>query len=302
MRAAAFQFDVRRGDVAANLAAVEGALASAAERGIELVVLPEMWPTSFVADGDPREWQRETDAALERIRELSRQLELVVAGSALGGRLVSGLEPGGPRATLERGGPRAGLEPGAPKERGVARELDAPRNRLTVFERGERVLVYDKLHLFSPTAEGESFSAGEALPPTVSTRLGKLAGVVCYDLRFALALCAPFRDGAEILVVPAQWPASRAAHWRALVCGRAAELQAFVVAANRTGTDLVGRRRLELAFPGNSLIAGPDGVPLAEGRGQDGLVEAELELERVRSLRRAVPVREDERRDLHSPR
>jgi predicted amidohydrolase len=263
MRAAAFQFDVRRGDVAANLAAVERGLDAAAERGIELVVLPEMWPTSFVADGDPREWQRETDAALARVQELSRELDLVVAGSASG-----------------------------------ASEGRAPRNRLTVFARGERVLVYDKLHLFSPTAEAESFSAGDALPPTVATRLGKLAGIVCYDLRFALTLRAPFRDGAEILVVPAQWPAARAAHWHALVCGRAAELQAFVVAANRTGTDLVGRRRLELAFPGNSLIAGPDGVPLAEGEGQDGLIVAELELERVRALRRAVPVRDDERLDL----
>src|SRR5262245_37574154 len=169
MRAAALQFDVRRGDVAANLAVVERGLGAAAARGIELVVLPEMWPTSFVADGDPREWQRETDQALARVGELSRELGLVVAGSAFGAS--------------------AGC---------------APRNRLTVFECGERVLAYDKLHLFSPTAEAESFSAGDALAPTVATRLGKLAGVVCYDLRFGVALRAPFRDGAEILVVPAQ--------------------------------------------------------------------------------------------------
>lgn len=266
MRAAAFQFDVRRGDVAANLAAVERGLGAAAERGIELVVLPEMWPTSFVADGDPDEWQRATDEALARIQELSHALGLVVAGSAFG-------------ASGDR----------------------APRNRLTVFVRGERVLVYDKLHLFSPTAEAESFSAGDALPPTAATHLGRLSGVVCYDLRFGMALRAPLLAGAEILVVPAQWPASRAEHWRALVCGRAAELQAFVVAANRTGTDLVGRRRLELAFAGNSLIAGPDGSVLAEGRGKEGLVEAELELDLVRSLRRAVPVRNDERRDLYGP-
>jgi len=289
VRAAAFQFDVRRGDVAANLAAVERGLSAAAGRGVELVVLPEMWPTSFVADGDPREWQRETDAALARVQELSRELGLVVAGSAFGSHGAAGLEPG-PGATLERGAP---LEPGGPR---------APRNRLTVFARGERVLVYDKLHLFSPTAEAESFSAGDALPPTVATHLGKLAGVVCYDLRFGMALRAPFLDGAEILVVPAQWPATRAGHFRALVCGRAAELQAFVVAANRTGTDLVGRRRLELAFAGNSLIAGPDGGVLAEGRGQDGLVEAGLDLAAVRALRRSVPVRDDERRDVYGPR
>ena len=265
MRAAAFQFDVRRGDVAANLASVERGLARVAQRGVELVVLPEMWPTSFVADGDPHEWQRASDAAVERVGALSRELGLVVAGSAMG----------------------------------AARAGEPPRNRLTVFARGERVLGYDKLHLFSPTAEGESFSAGEALPPTVVLAALKLAGVVCYDLRFGPALRAPFLDEAEILVVPAQWPATRAAHWRALVCGRAAELQAFVVAANRTGTDLVGRRQLELSFAGNSIVAGPDGSVLAEGRGQEGLVEAELDLAAVRELRRAVPVRRDQRLDVY---
>jgi len=266
MRAAAFQFDVRRGDVAANLAAVERGLRAAAERGIELVVLPEMWPTSFVAEGADS-WQRASDDALARVAQLSRELELVVAGSSLGA--APGNVP--------------------------------PRNRLTVFARGERVLTYDKLHLFSPTAEGESFSAGDALPTTVETPLGKLAGIVCYDLRFGPCLRAPFLDEAEVLLVPAQWPAPRASHWRALVCGRAAELQAFVVAANRTGTDLVGRRELALDFAGNSLIAAPDGSVLAEGRGAVGLVEAELDLAISRALRRAVPVRRDERRDLYGP-
>jgi len=265
MRVAAFQFDVRRGEVARNLAQVEQGLRAAAARGIELVVLPEVWPTSFVANGDPAEWCRASEAAVERVGALSRELRLVVAGSALA----------------------------------AGRAGEPPRNRLTLFDAGERALVYDKLHLFSPTAEGESFSAGDALPPTVTTRLGKLSGVVCYDLRFALALRAPFLAEAEVLVVPAQWPAPRASHWRALVCGRAAELQAFVVAANRTGTDLVGRRELALDFPGNSLVAAPDGSVLAEGRGQEGLVVAELDLDAVRSLRRAVPVRRDERPDVY---
>lgn len=264
MRVAAFQFDVRCGDVTHNLAAVERGLRAAAERGIELVVLPEMWPTSFVAEGDSEAWQHATDAALGRVQELSLELGLHVAGSALG----------------------------------AGRPDEPPRNRLSLFARGERVLAYDKLHLFTPTAEGESFSAGAAPPPTVATALGRIAGVVCYDLRFAVALRAPFRAEAEILVVPAQWPASRAVPWQALIAGRAAELQAYVIGANRTGTDQIGRRKLTLAFAGNSLVAGPDGGILASGPGREGLVEAALDLEGLRALRRAVPVRRDERRDL----
>jgi predicted amidohydrolase len=265
VRVAAFQFDVLRGEVAANLAAVELALALAAEQGVELVVLPEMWPTSFVAEVDGR-LLAESDAAVARVGARSRELGLIVAGSAF--------------ATRE-------AAPGA-----------LPRNRLTVFARGERVLIYDKLHLFSPTAEHEGFSAGDELPPTVALDRIKLSGCVCYDLRFGAGLRAPFLAAAELLVVPAQWPGSRATQWRALLCGRAAEHQAFVVAANRTGRDRVGRRGLPLEFIGNSLVVGPDGGVLAEGRGGDGLVTAELDLEELRSLRRAVPVRRDERRDL----
>ena len=261
---AALQFDVRRAEVDANLAAVERGLRRAANEGTRLVVLPEMWPTSFVEAPDERSLE-ETEAALERVAELARELELVVCGSAFG--------------------------PGAPGER--------PRNRLHVFDRGELVLSYDKVHLFSPTAERESFSAGDEPPATVDATVGRLAGVVCYDLRFGPLLRVPFQDEAQILVVPAQWPVTRATHWRALVLGRAVENQCFVVAANRTGTDRVGRKRVELSFPGNSLVADPHGNALAEGAGRAGLVAADVDLEIARRARVRVPVSRDQRIELY---
>ena len=260
MRVAAFQFDVRRGDVTANLEAVQNGLRAASEAGIELVCLPEMWPTSFVAGVDDETWLVRTGEALDRVRDLSRELGLVVCGSAFG----------------------------------AGDEGQRLRNRLHVYDRGESVLSYDKLHLFSPTAEGEGFSAGEDPPPTVRVRSVELSGVVCYDLRFPPLLRAPYLDGAELLVVPAQWPETRARHWEALVRGRAVEHQAFVLAVNRTGKDVVGNRKLELSFPGNSLIVGPHGDVLAEGRGEQGLVQAAIDLREVRHLRRTVPVRRDD--------
>ncbi len=264
MRVAAFQFDVRRGDVGANLAAVERGLRAASEQGVELVVLPEMWATSFVAEADA-EALRETDAALERVRALSRELRLAVAGSAFGA------PPTGAKDTL-------------------------PRNRLTLIQDGEDLLTYDKVHLFSPTAEHLGFSGGTRAPATVDCGELRVSGAICYDLRFASLLRAPFDDGAELLLVPAQWPETRSSHWRALVVGRAVEHQAFVVAANRTGADEVGRRKLALEFSGNSLIVSPHGHVLAEGRGEVGLVVADVDADDVRELRRRVPVRADERR------
>ena len=261
---AAFQFDVRRGDVASNLAAVERGLGQAAQEGVDLVVLPEMWPTSFVdLEHFESRWMPATEAALERVRRLSEELGLMVAGSAF--------------ARPERTGAK-------------------PTNRLVVHDRGHVVLTFDKVHLFSPTAEGETFAAGTQPPPTVATRLGKLSGCVCYDLRFAPLLRAPFLEEAEILVVPAQWPLPRGPHWRALLLGRAVECQAFVLGCNRAGVERVGRRGLELHFPGNSFLVDPDGSVLAQGQGAEELVRASIDLGALKGLRRRVPVRRDDRR------
>jgi omega-amidase len=266
-RVAAFQFDVRRGEVQANLARVEEGLREAASRGISLVVLPEMWPTSFVdlEEFDAR-WLPETQAALEHVSNLSAELDLMVAGSSF-----------------------------APGDLG-----QRPRNRLLLVDRGEELIAYDKVHLFTPTAEAEAFSAGDKEPPTVDTRLGKISCGLCYDLRFPWLFRGSYLSGAEIIVLPAQWPATRAPHWSGLVTGRAVECQAYVIACNRTGVDHIGRRRLELSFPGNSFLVGPHGDVLAAGTGAEGLVEAQLDMDGMRRLRRQVPVRRDDRADLYS--
>jgi omega-amidase len=267
MRVAAFQFDVRPGDVAANLAAVEAALREAAAAQIELVCLPELWPTSFPAgDGPTEELLAAGGAALERVRVLSAELSLVVAGSALG--------------------PACG-------------PASLPTNRFHLFERGRLLARYDKVHLFSPTAEPEAFSAGEHPPPVVNTRLGRVAGAICYDLRFPELARVAFRGGAEALLVPAQWPTPRLVHWRALCVARAVEGQFAVVAANRTGSERVGRRGLELEFSGGSLIVAPGGEVLAEGGAAAGLISAQIDLEQGRRLRTRIPIAKDERPELY---
>lgn len=260
LRAGALQIAPEEGAVERNLRAVEAGLRAAAERGVTLVGLPEMWPTSFVRDVE-RDWWPETRDALARVAALSAELDLVVFGSA--------------------------FAPARPDAR--------PFNRLTVWDAGRVALEFDKVHLFTPTGEREGFSAGDAAPATAVVRGVRMSGAVCYDLRFGALLDRPWLDEAEVLLVPAQWPAPRAAHWRALVLGRAVEHQAFVVAVNRTGTAALGRRGAQLVFAGDSILAGPDGNARAEARGEAGLLVAELDLEEVRTLRSEVPVRRDRR-------
>jgi predicted amidohydrolase len=265
VRAAAFQFDVRADDVEHNLGEVESALREAARERCDLVVLPEMWPTSFpTADTRTDEALAETERALRRIAALTSELPLVVCGSAFG--RTSGL----------------------------------PANRWHAFEDGRTVASYDKLHLFTPTAEEASFSAGSSAPPAVDTRAGRLGGLVCYDLRFPEAARALFHAGVAVTAVSAQWPDPRASHLAALCAGRAVETQCFVVACNRTGSARIGRRGLDLHFSGGSRLVDPEGRVLAAGGSERELVVADLDLELARTLRIRVPVAKDERRDIYA--
>jgi predicted amidohydrolase len=269
MQVAALQFDVRRGDVDANLAEVERGLREAAASGVELAVLPEMWPTSFPdAGADIAAELAAAERALVRASELSAQLGLMLCGTAFGFE-------------------------------GELADRERPPNRLHLIDAGKPLLSYDKVHLFTPTAEPEIFTPGSRPPPTVATRLGRIAGLVCYDLRFPELTRVPWRAGAELVVIPAQWPIARAPHFRALCSGLAVANQCFVVGANRSGRDVIGRRGLELDFPGNSLIVDPHGTLLAEGRGEPGLVRGDLDLALCAELRRKVPAAKDQRPDLY---
>ncbi len=265
MKLAAFQFDVRRGEHAHNLAEVERGLREARELGVELVLLPEMWASSFPdAGADLERLAAFDERSQQRVLALSAELELAVCGTTFG-----------------------------------ASAARKPANRWRLVERGFELARYDKTHLFSPTAEPEGFAAGDEPPPFVSLRGVRISGCVCYDARFVQLTARFFLGGAELVLIPAQWPATRASHFRALMHGLAVQNQCFVLAANRTGRESLGRRGLELEFPGNSLLADPHGRTLAEGDGAPGLVGAAIELDEARELRRRVPVARDSREALY---
>jgi len=107
---------------------------------------------------------------------------------------------------------------------------------------------YDKAHTFRPSGEHEQISCGVERP--VFTYKGwRIRPAVCYDLRFPKWLrndglahslqpssAAPY----DLLLVCANWPASRREAWSTLLKARAIENLCFVAGCNRTGVDGVG--------------------------------------------------------------
>ena len=258
----ALQWDVRRGEIDHNLATAERLLRSAAAQGARLLVLPELWPTSFMPELDQQQTAHSAQA-VERLRALSEELNLVVVGSAVectpAGRF----------------------------------------NRAQVFDRGREVLTYRKIHLFSPTGEHRFFHPGDALG-VVATSAGRIGVLICYDLRFPELTRLLFHHQVQILVVPAQWPSSRALHWNALLQARAIENQCFVIGANRCGLEAPIRGGQPLEFPGNSQVINPAGEVMVTGDACECPVLAEINLRQIATLHRLLPLRRDTRGDTYS--
>ena len=151
---------------------------------------------------------------------------------------------------------------------------------------------YRKLHLFRLTDEHRYFSPGSRVV-TADTALGRMGLMICYDLRFPELARTLALSGARILIVPAQWPKARAMHWQTLLRARAIENQVFIIGANRTGSDE------DLSFPGLSAIIDPWGQVLAKAKDKDGIISAELDMNRVTQAREQIPVMTDRRNDIY---
>ncbi|MBX3462051.1 MAG: carbon-nitrogen family hydrolase [Planctomycetes bacterium] len=260
-RAACIQFDVRSGDVAANCAAMRAGIEEAAAAGAALCVLPELWSTSFLSTFDDATIAA-AEAADRELQELTATHDLIAVGSAI--------------------------------------EADAGRiyNTATVFDRGESLGSYRKIHLFSPNLEPRRHAAGNE-PKVFATRLGRLGILICYDLRFPELARYYFHKGVQLLLVPGQWPEARAQHWRTLLRARAIENEVFVLGSNRTGQEPSPKSQELQSFPGDGRIVDPTGEILVAGAGDSGALVAEIELRKVRTMQRILPVHRDQRPSVY---
>jgi omega-amidase len=246
------QLDIAWEDPAANRDAVGSMLNAAAPPRGSLVVLPEMFSTGFSMNVDVT--AEGPDRPTERY--------MAATAARLGVCLVGGIVRRDPPASL-------GLN------QAVAFGAD-----------GAELARYSKIHPFSFAGEDRRFARGGDVA-TFAWGGFAVAPFVCYDLRFPEVFRVAARAGADLLLVIANWPAAREAHWLTLLAARAIENQAYVVGVNRCGRDP------NAAYSGRSRILDPRGRVLAEAGGEPGVVEADLDLEDLRAYRREFPVLAD---------
>ncbi|MFF4323446.1 nitrilase-related carbon-nitrogen hydrolase [Streptomyces sp. NPDC001568] len=223
--------------------------------GDDLVVLPELWTAGAWAHDT---WDRDAE----------------------------GLD--GPTVALMARAARAAgvwLHAGSILERGRDGTL---YNTALVFDRdGELRGHYRKIHRYGfDSGEAVLLGAGDAAT-TLPTDFGTLGLAICYDLRFPELFRALVDAGAELIVVPAAWPAGRLEHLRLFARTRAVEEQVFLltcVAAGEHG----GVRQA-----GHSMAVHPWGGVLAEGGSGEQVVTAELDTSEVGRVRKELPVLRD---------
>lgn len=255
LRAAAVQFPIVAGNIDANLQQARQALQRVHDQGGRLAVLPEMWSSGY-AYKRLAEMAAETPRVAAELASLAARLDLVIVGSL-------------------------------PEKDG-----NNIFNTAFVHDRGQEIARYRKLHLFSPMQEDRYLAAGDRTL-VVPTSVGRLGLAICYDLRFPELFRRLALDGAELICVPAEWPAPRQLHWQTLLRARAIENQYFVIAANCCGK--LGR----LQFFGMSLIVSPRGEFLAEGGGGAAEPTALLNFTDMAAYRKEIPAWHDRRPEIY---
>lgn len=154
--------------------------------------------------------------------------------------------------------------------------------------------TYRKLHLFDVDVPGGvRFAESDTCKPgseiaVVDIPLGRIGLSICYDLRFPELYRRMVDQGAQILMIPSAFTlATGKDHWEPLMRARAIECQCYVIAPAQHGEhDDAGLK----ASWGHAMIVDPWGLPMATASDGPGLALAEIDLERVEKVRRAIPV------------
>ncbi len=256
MKAALCQTDIKWENKEKNLAEAEKYTAEAAENGAELIIFPEMSFTGFTMNVEKYGEEFASSETLEKIKKTAADNKIAVGfGMAV-------------------------------------KENKKNLNRFVVVDKDGSLLgFYDKIHPFSYGDEGKYFTGGENL---LTVKIGdtRLSCYVCYDLRFPEIFSAA-ADKSDLLVIIANWPASRINQWTHLLRARAVENQCYTVGINRTGEGG------GISYNGKTALIDPYGNIMAQRDSAPGITYCEILPENVAYYRNKFKMRADRREELY---
>ncbi|XP_059633196.1 omega-amidase, chloroplastic-like isoform X2 [Cornus florida] len=246
-----------------NIIHARKAIEEAAEKGAQLVLLPEIWNSPYSNDSFPV-YAEDIDSggdaspSTAMLSELSRSLQITIVGGSI----------------PERSGDRL-------------------YNTCCVFGTDGKLLAkHRKIHLFDIDIPGQmtfkeskTLTAGET-PTIVDTDVGRIGIGICYDIRFLELATLYAARGAHLLCYPGAFNMTTGPlHWELLQRARAADCQLYVATCSPARDAGAGY----VAW-GHSTLVGPDipSIPEAEARGfvpVGRCSKVEPQIDQIRNLR-----------------
>jgi deaminated glutathione amidase len=174
----------------------------------------------------------------------------------------------------------------------VGPDTERTYNTSLIFRRdGTLAATYRKIHLYDVEIPGRvSYQESRTVAPGADLVTASIDGVpfglsICYDLRFPELYRRLAVDGATVLVVPAAFMMHTGRdHWEVLLRARAIENQCYVLAAGQIGDHEPHRTCF-----GRSMIVDPWGTVVAQAPDTVGVTVADLDLERLSTVRAELP-------------
>ena len=178
-----------------------------------------------------------------------------------------------------------------------------PFNSTMVIDpRGNLAAKYHKIHPFDVVIpngpvnrESERICPGDEIVTVDTGEVGHLGLSICYDMRFAEMYRIMALEGAQILLMPADFtmPTGKD-HWETILRTRAIENGCYVVAPAQYGV------KPKFQAYANSLVVDPWGNVIARASNHPQVITAEIDLDYLQQVRRQIFTLENRRPDVHS--
>jgi len=249
--------------VQGNLMEAARLIKEAADKGADMVVLPESFAIMGRTEDERIAIAEEEGAGF--IQDVLSQL-----AESLGVWIVAGTIP---------------LKTDDPKK--------STASSLMYNDKGKQVARYDKIHMFDVVLEGSDETYDESAttvagsnPVVVDTPFGKVGLSVCYDLRFPKLFRKLVEQGAEILLIPSAFTdITGKAHWEPLLRARAIENLCYVIAPAQGGYHVNGR-----TTHGNSMVIDYWGKIVDVARRGSKVIMIDIDLKAQQKVRKNFPV------------
>ncbi|RZC68147.1 hypothetical protein C5167_031401 [Papaver somniferum] len=255
-----------------NIVHARKAIQEAAEKGAELVLLPEIWNSPYSNDSFPV-YAEDIDAggdaspSTAMLSEVARSLKITIVGGSI----------------PERCGDRL-------------------YNACCVYGKdGILKAKHRKIHLFDidipgkiTFMESKTLTPGET-PTIVDTDVGRIGIGICYDIRFQELATIYASRGAHLLCYPGAFNMTTGPlHWELLQRARAVDNQLYVATCSPARDAGAGYTAW-----GHSTLVGPFGEVLATTEHDEAIVISEIDYS-VMDLRRTnLPLEKQRRGDLY---